>query len=240
MRDRKIAIIGNGNVGSHLIAALSGKAETLSVSARTLEGLPPDADLYIIAVKDEALPDVAGKLRNARGIVAHTSGSLPMQILDTPRRGVFYPLQSFTKEIDVNMKEVPILIEGCTQEVTDMLMGYAGLISDNVLIADSERRKMIHLAAVFANNFVNHLLLHSERILNGVSIDLSVLRPLVETTVSKAFTQGPAASQTGPAVRGDMNVIGRQCSMLGDDTLPRNIYDLMTRSIMEHVKNSKS
>lgn len=240
MRDSKIAIIGNGNVGSHLIAALSGKAETLSVSARTLEGLPPDADLYIIAVKDEALPDVAGKLRNARGIVAHTSGSLPMQILDTPHRGVFYPLQSFTKDIDVNMKEVPILIEGCSQEVTDILKGYAGLISDNVLVADSERRKMIHLAAVFANNFVNHLLLYSERILNGVSIDFSVLRPLVETTVSKAFTHGPAASQTGPAVRGDMNVIGRQCSMLGEDTLSRNIYDLMTRSIMEHVNNSKS
>lgn len=251
----KIDILGRGNVGWHLAKAFDGKADVVNVNPRTLEGLRIDSDIYLISVSDNAVEDLARRLHHklyhsetgktdnedcGQMIVAHTSGSVPAGILSFfPRYGVFYPLQTFTVGRALNYSDIPFFIEGNSAEVTECLMKLAGLISQKVLEADSDLRRELHIASVFSCNFVNHLWALSNRYLKEKGIDFSLLYPLILETVSKINGNDPDLMQTGPASRGDTNVIARHIAMLDAYPEMRSIYTMLSESIMKSKSESK-
>lgn len=238
----KIDIIGQGNVGSHLAKALGDKADTVSVNSRTLAGLRADADLYLISVSDDAIANVAKKLKqkvNKNGIVAHTSGTTPLsslKILSNPT-GVFYPLQTFTKGIELDYAEIPFFIEAADKRTEDFLMDTARLISRNVRVADSVRRRELHVASVFCCNFSNHLWALAAGWLNERGLDFKTLLPLIKETTRKAGNGRPFENQTGPAVRHDQGVLNAHLQALEMDPELQDIYSLLSLSIMNHHPN---
>lgn len=234
----KITIIGGGNVATHLCVALSDKAdEVISVSSRTLEDLPEDSNLYIIAVSDSAIAEVAGRLPRLDGVVAHTSGSVPMETLAdcAERYGVFYPLQTFTKWSDLDYTRIPVFIEGSDTTAVRTLTEAASCFTTHIRTADSEARKRLHLASVFACNYVNHLWTIADRLLAADGLSIEILRPLIEATVEKIRHLPPAQAQTGPASRGDTGIIQSHLAMLAD-TPCHDIYKLLAESIL-HERN---
>lgn len=228
-----IAIVGRGNVATHLFEALSNKTEVCMVNPRTLDSLPLDADIILISVSDNAISEIAKKIPQSDAIIAHTSGSIPLEALDTShnRTGVFYPLQTFTKGVSLDYREIPFFIEGSSPEVIKKLKNLGSLISNNVNMADSEQRKKLHLASVFACNFTNALAGISKQILEEAGIDFSTLIPLMKQTVNKLENLTPEKAQTGPAVRGDSIVIDTHLKMLENQPEFQKIYSLLTQFI---------
>lgn len=258
MDSPRIVIIGAGNVATHLAKALDKVAYVLQVvsahpdhaaalagelrdcSAATIDTVNPSADFYIVAVNDDSITDVTGALPRVSGIVAHTSGSTPMQaiIADCAGKGVFYPLQTFSKDASLDISAIPFFIEGSDADTTRQLSDLAFLISRNVYAADSNQRATLHIAAVFASNFFNHLLVESANILASDGYPLDVLAPLLRITLDKAMSLGPDKSQTGPAARGDIKVIDSHLARLSG--FPREIYRLMSEAIMDrHTQSYK-
>ena len=257
---RKITIVGTGNVGTHLFKAFSALPDVMvmtpdnpdgisamhpgdnpgldilevaNVSSRSLEGLPAMSDLILIAVKDDAIAEVASRLSGKARIMAHTSGSTPMDILRpyAENFGVFYPLQTFSKEKELIYREIPFFIEGSSEASAERLFKVARLISQHVFDADSDKRKSLHIAAVFACNFANHLVGIADDILGENGMDYRVLLPLIRETVAKLEVLHPHEAQTGPAVRNDSNVISSHQQMLASNPMWSTIYDLLSRSI---------
>lgn len=233
---KKIDIIGQGNVGSHLYKAFAGKADVVNVNSRTLSELRFDADLYIIAVSDNAIANVAeriaGTVRNG-SLVAHTSGTMTIDILDGHdfRIGVFYPLQTFSKNVNLDYQKIPIFIEAQNESDLKELSSIAALISRNVVRMDSERRKDLHIASVLSCNFVNHLWTLADKYLEEKGIDFTLLRPLIEETVRKLEHCSPFESQTGPAVRHDSKTIRSHTDRLSDHPEILKLYKDLTDSI---------
>ena len=198
------------------------------------------ADLYLIAVSDRAVVDVAASLVVPEGaIVAHTAGSVPMDAIpeSIARRGIIYPLQSFTSGREVSLSDVPLFIEAGDEATREQLVEIASMISSCVECADSERRRVIHLAGVFVNNFVNHLYAVGGDVVGGVGLDFDILKPLIAETAAKALaSNNPRSVQTGPAVRGDVVVAERHLEMLADDERKQQIYKQITESIWETSK----
>lgn len=248
----KITIIGAGNVATHLASAFSAfkgveiniysrtfqKAEALALmtNAKALEKLSdisPDTDLVLIATTDSSVSDVAAEISRINGIVAHTSGSVPLGILSAhhARAGVFYPLQSFTASEKVNFKDIPIFLEATDSETLQTLHETATLISNNVYEADSARRAKLHIAGVLTNNFTTALMGYTEEILKSEGLPLTTVRPLAEMTLKKSFSIGPQAAMTGPAKRGDLDTIKKQLDAIHDPDL-KNIYTTLTQAIL--------
>ena len=204
-----------------------------------IEDIAP-ADLYLIAVSDRAVASVASSLVVPDdAIVVHTAGSVPMDAIKRRKggRGIIYPLQSFTSGRVVNLGDVPLFIEADNDVVKERLMTIASYISSRVEYADSERRRVIHLAGVMVNNFVNHLYAMGSDVLAREDLDFDILKPLIAETAAKAIaTDDPTTVQTGPAVRGDMVVTDRHIAMLRDDKRKQQIYKLITESIWETSK----
>ena len=236
-----VAIVGTGNVASHLCNAFSGKAEMHQVNPHSLEGMPDYADFVIISVKDDAIGSVAEKIKGKHGVIAHTSGSIPMSVLEhTGRRyGVFYPLQTFTKGERLNYSDIPFLIEGNSRYAVESLSALAGMISENVREADSNARKTIHLASVFACNFTNCLVGIADDILKEVGMDYRLLLPLLNQTVTKLNHLTPSEAQTGPAARLDLRVVNAHEQMLHDNGNHKlaEIYEDLSAEIIKKVKN---
>lgn len=232
-----VAMIGSGNVAYHLSRALNGKTEVRMVNPRTLEGLPGKPDIILIAVTDTAIREVAEKLKGTEALVAHTSGSIGLEALNgiSSHIGVFYPLQTFTKGIDPDYSEIPILIEGSDPETSEKLKSLAHLFTARIEDADSEKRRKLHLAAVFACNFTNALAGISRDILAESGIDFSLLLPLMKQTVKKLEILTPKEAQTGPAVRGDRQVIESHLAMLESKPEAKEIY-----AKISHLISSKS
>ncbi|MEJ8757846.1 Rossmann-like and DUF2520 domain-containing protein [Pontibacter sp. H259] len=252
-----IAIVGAGNVAWHVAQGLqaTGNAVTAVYSrtltqASELTNLLPGAvakadldfrdvatDVILIAVPDAAIFSVANQLKITPGsIVAHTSGSQPISVLgsiDGADTGVFYPLQTFSKQAPVNLQQVPILVEGSTEQATQKLEQLAQSISTKVEHVTSEKRKQLHLAAVFACNFTNHLLGISQELLQKADLTKDLLQPLIQETITKAATHNPFTVQTGPAIRGDKNVIEDHLQLLENNPLLQSIYQQLTQSIQE-------
>ncbi len=249
-------VIGAGNVASHLVPALDAEGEVVQVVARSFESaasvarltrgaracdsvadVVADADFYIIAVNDDAVGRVAAAMPRVSGVVAHTSGSVPMSSLDgtAERVGVFYPLQTFSRGVDVDISRVPFFIEGNTEASAEALAALARTISQSVDFADSARRAVFHLSAVFACNFANYMWDCASRILSQDGLALDVMRPLLEVTLDKAMTLGPHRAQTGPARRRDYGIMRAQSDKLPDDM--REIYDLLSQGIIENHKD---
>ncbi|MCH5228009.1 MAG: DUF2520 domain-containing protein [Muribaculaceae bacterium] len=237
----KVAIVGNGNVASHLFQALRDKIETVLVNSRTLEGFPPDADIVLISVSDNAIEEVFSRLPHTAAVMAHTAGSVPMDVLNknVAGYGVFYPLQTFTKGVELNYREIPVFIEGNSQETVERLKALASLFSDNVKEADSEARKKLHLASVFACNFSNALAGISQEILKESALDFKDLLPLMKQTINKLASLSATEAQTGPAVRGDTKVMNAHLKMLEDKPLFQEIYTLLSDYISDTKKKER-
>ncbi len=235
-RRLKISVIGSGNVAFHLINAWHAAADVTQIPPRTLEGLPDDSDIYIISVSDNAIADVASRLRHLPGIVAHTSGTTPMSVLaevGVQRPGVLYPLQTFSREVPLDYREIPVFIEGCDDGAADMLQRAAAMWSGSVTRCSSDTRCKIHLASVLACNFANHLWTLASQLLAGDAIPFDILKPLIRQTAAKIEQVSPLEAQTGPARRHDTRTIARHLEMAAGNPRLKQIYALLSQSISD-------
>lgn len=223
-------LIGNGNVASHLGLALEQTGHrVVRVGGRNRTvPIPLDADLYVIAVTDSAIASVAAEIGDVPGLVVHTAGSVPMSVLPQHRKGVLYPLQTFTKGRSVDMRSVPLFVESEGGE--ELLLHVASQLSDTVIPMDSERRRYLHLAAVFCNNFTNHMYRITEELLSQHDIPFEVMLPIIDETARKVHSLTPAQAQTGPAVRWNQGVMEAQQNLLERDDL-RQLYQIISKSI---------
>lgn len=249
----KVSIIGSGNVARHLIHAFQSNSEIelVQVFARNKKSLThlldsnsvtsdytqlQAADVYIIAVSDDAIAEISSQLPFENQLVVHTSGTVPLTTLESKnRRGVFYPLQTFSKDKAVNFKTIPICLEAENEKDLQTLNQIASTISDAVYQINSEQRKALHVAAVFVNNFVNHLYQMGSEICDNNNVPFDVLKPLIQETANKIVSLSPKEAQTGPAKRNDLTTIEAHQQFLTDENLS-TIYTLLTQSIQNNGK----
>ena len=238
----KIVLIGRGRLATNLEhALLSAGHEVASINSRTLEALPLEADVYIVAVKDAALADViraATKGRESQ-LFVHTAGSMPMDIFKglTVHYGVFYPMQTFSKERLVDFNDISVFLETNDAVSMERLKMLSTTLTTHIYELDSEGRKHLHLAAVFACNFVNHCYALSAEVLAAKGLPFSVMLPLVDETAQKVHELSPREAQTGPAVRGDQNVMQMQADMLAGNPAVKQIYEALSNDIQRLADN---
>lgn len=257
---KRIVIIGSGNLAETLARALArsgmspvqiyarnaARAREVARLAGTEWASEPArlarADLYLIAVSDRAVAEVAASLPIPAGAaVAHTAGSVPLDALPAKfaRRAVFYPLQTFTRGREVDFSAVPVFLEASSPELLAEMEAFARRIARNVYPADSERRAKVHLAGVFACNFANAMYAAGERIVRSAGLDFDVLRSLVAETAAKAVdASSPTDVQTGPAVRGDLSTQARHEAMLAAEPELKEIYTKISHEIWETSKRT--
>lgn len=247
-----VVLFGSGNVATHLAKALKAIGENiLQVYSQNLDNakllaneigaeaissyadLINTADLYIISVKDDAIDEVAAQLENVNGLVVHTSGTTDINVLSKHglRAGVFYPLQTFSKAKSVSFYNIPICIEAETEADLRTLEKLATSLSNKVYNLDGEKRKVLHLTAVFACNFPNHLYALAAKILDSNQLEFDILRPLILETADKVMTNLPIDVQTGPAVRDDQSTINKHLNMLKNLPELQEIYQTLSNSI---------
>ena len=247
----KVTILGSGNVATHLAIALANEADIVCVYNHNMAGasalaervgaiptdntdyITDDVDIHIIAVKDDAISELAQKIGRRDGLWVHTSGSVSQDVLSSisDTYGVLYPMQTFSKDVPVNMGEVPLFIEASDTETLDRIRQIASLISNNVHEADSALRSRLHIAAVFACNFTNYLWGHADDLLRRDGLSLEIMKPLIMATLDKAIDITPKKGQTGPARRNDTKIIDRHLSMLSGET--KEIYENISRLIVD-------
>lgn len=198
------------------------------------------AAIFIVALKDDVVAEVLQKaIFPPDSLVVHTSGSVPISVFKVQsniRGGVFYPVQTFSKAVAINLKQTPIGVEASTPADVFFLKKLAASISEKVFDLPTEARKIIHLAAVFACNFTNHLLGISHDLLTQQQVEFSVLEPLVMETIQKALAHSPFQVQTGPAVRFDQNIVAQHQQLLQDKPDYAVIYTLLTESIQKKAQ----
>jgi len=249
-----IVCIGAGKLANHLMPALEREGyDIVQVYSRTeasakslavhlhnatfttdLSKIQQGADLYIFSIKDDAVEQVAQQvafLENGKSVFVHTSGILPLNAIPFNRRGIFYPLQTFSASHPVDWKNTPMLITAETQEITTSLTSLAEKISNLVYQVGDKDRAVLHLGAVFANNFTNHMLTLAESICNEHHVSFDILKPIIRETVVKALDVGPRNSQTGPAIRGDQHTIEKHLELLAEHPQLRELYQKITESI---------
>ena len=197
------------------------------------EDIVEDADLYVFSLKDAVLQDVIARVKPNNGLWVHTAGSMPMDVFrgHAHRYGVLYPMQTFSKDCPVDFKEIPVFVEASTPDVLAQTEQLARSVSDRVEEMSTERRRRLHLAAVFACNFVNHCYALAADVLGRDGIPFDVMWPLIDETARKVHRLPPVEAQTGPAVRYDRNVMDRQCAMLDGEPERKALYEMMSRSI---------
>lgn len=230
----KVAIVGRGRVANHLCRAFSGVVEVTQVNPHSPEEAPSDSDFVVIAVSDSAIAEVAKGLQATDAVVAHTSGSVPMDVLAAPGRrcGVLYPLQTFSEGRELDYSAIPFFTEGDSEVTLVAIDRLAGLVSDSVYHGDSALRGRLHLAAVFACNFTNALYGVADELLRRDGLDIKVMLPLIEETVGKLRELSPCKAQTGPASRRDTGVIERQMEALKEHPDLQRIYGELTGLII--------
>ena len=249
----KIVLIGSGNLATQLAPALkksgnqivcvySRKIKNASALANKIKTkatnkiseLPIDADLYIVAIQDDAIQLVLDQLEFNPKLIVHTSGSVPLTVLSSKYKnsGVLYPLQTFTLTGKTNWKKTPILIEGSNKNSLGILEKLANAIASKVVKVNSDKRSSIHLAAVFANNFVNYMFTIASDILKNEKISFDLLKPIILETTSRIINGDPLKSQTGPAKRKDHKTISKHLKMLKADTDKKKVYQSITTSIL--------
>lgn len=249
----RITLIGSGNVAQHLIKtfAKSELVEIVQVFSRKKETLASliefdkivndfedlkEADLYIIAVSDKAIADVSKQLPFQNRIVVHTSGAASLDVLDSKnRKGVFYPLQTFSKNAAIDFSTVPLCLEAENTFDFRVLETVGKSISNAVFAINSDQRKALHVAAVFVNNFTNHLYQIGQEICEEHQVPFEVLKPLIKETAEKINSLDPIDAQTGPAKRHDFNTIEAHLDYLTNEN-QKNIYKILTQSIQNNGK----
>lgn len=252
---QSIALIGAGKLATQLGKAFQNAGlKIVQVYSRTeksakeladlldcpwttkLAGLAT-SDLVLISVKDDALEAVLEQIQVNKSILVHTAGSVPIEILEmhAGKYGVFYPLQTFSKKRDIDFSEIPVCLEANIPEVYQELEQLAGHLSKTVAAVNSEKRKVLHLAAVFTCNFVNHFYQIGNSLLGENELDFDLLKPLIRETAQKVMVMNPMDVQTGPAVRFDETIINTHLDLLSDKTELKKIYRLMS----EHIYNTQ-
>lgn len=246
----KVILIGSGNVATHLFQAFSkaNGVEVVQVFSRTLSKDFPshlqtsnfneilEADVYVISVSDNAIGTVSNQLPFENRLVVHTSGSTDFDVLDVKnKRGVFYPLQTFTKNKAVDFSEIPICLETENTLDYEILDKLAKSISNSVIKIDGIQRKALHVSAVFVCNFVNHLYQIGNEICKENNIPFHILQPLIEETAQKIKSLSPKEAQTGPAVRNDSKTIEKHIDFLTDESR-KELYKILTKSIQNVEK----
>ncbi|MDQ2656599.1 MAG: DUF2520 domain-containing protein [Bacteroidota bacterium] len=250
-----VSFIGSGNLAWHLAPAFDNTdfqvREVYSRNARNAEKLvdrlyharvqstldfsSSSSRIFVIAVSDDAIDDIVGEIvLPDDSILLHTSGSQPLNVLAyaaTSSTGVFYPLQTFSKHKKVDFNEVPVFVESEDSATEQVMLQMARAISRKVHRISSEQRLTLHLAAVFASNFTNHMLTISRDILQTRKLEFEWLKPLIAEQINKSLTVGPEEAQTGPARRGDLEVLDRHVSLLSNDDAVAGIY----RAVSQHI-----
>lgn len=252
-----VSFIGSGNLAWHLAPALDNTDFAVrEVYSRNKKNASALADklyqaevktsldfsnspsvIFIIAASDDSIEEVAQEIilpENA--ILVHTSGSQPLSILGyaaTQNTGVFYPLQTFSKNKKADFKEVPFFIESENPGTEKILITMAKAISKKVYKCTSSDRKALHVAAVFASNFTNHMLTIAKEILEKHKLDLDLLKPLIVETINKSLAIGPEEAQTGPASRGDVEILDHHFEFLKRDRQLAEIYKLISQHILD-------
>ncbi|MBT2160772.1 Rossmann-like and DUF2520 domain-containing protein [Zobellia barbeyronii] len=244
----KVSILGTGNVATHLFKAFSKSDEieivqVIGRNKKALLALAPEekitsdfsnlneSDIYIIALSDNSIKTVSELLTHKNKLIVHTSGSTPMNELSRhERHGVFYPLQTFSKSNELDFKKVPICLEAENKEDLVLLKKLANLVSENVYEIHTEQRKSLHLAAVFVNNFTNHLYHMGSEICKENNVRFEILSPLIQETARKIETLSPYEAQTGPARRNDSKTIANQLEQIKKQEL-KAVYELLSKSI---------
>ena len=241
-----VVLLGGGNVAFHLGKAFlkANNVNLVQVYNRSISAIKHlesktkitdsinnlhDADVYVISVTDAAIKKIVKKI-NSKAVVVHTSGSVAMQVLAKQEHfGVFYPLQTFSKERNIEFENIPICIEANSKKDLKVLNTLAASISNNIHFISSEQRQQLHTAAVFVNNFTNHLYHLSNIICKKHDVDSSILLPLLEETAAKAIEIPAFDAQTGPARRGDTQIIEKHLENLTESN--KEIYKLLSQSI---------
>lgn len=254
----RIVFIGSGNLATHLSLALQAVGEDIAqVFSRTkehakelaekldcdytanIDEIEKNADIYIFSVKDDAISGIAAAVckNTSDAVFVHTAGSVPMDVFKdyAMHYGVLYPMQTFSKARRVDFRPIPCFIEGSNEQTLDLIRHLAESISNQVVLADSEKRRKLHLAAVLACNLTNHCYRLAERVLEEAQMDFRLYLPLIDETAKKVSEMSPRDAQTGPMVRYDVNVMNRQLELLSDERT-RQIYRLMAESIHEDAK----
>jgi predicted short-subunit dehydrogenase-like oxidoreductase (DUF2520 family) len=238
----KIVLIGRGRLATNLEhVLLSAGHEVASINSRTLEALPLEADVFVVAVKDAALAEVIRAATKGRDnqLFVHTAGSMPMDLFAglTTHYGVFYPMQTFSKERLVDFNDISVFLETNDAVSMERLKKLSATLTTHIYELDSEGRKHLHLAAVFACNFVNHCYALSAEVLAAKGLPFSVMLPLVDETAKKVHEIVPKDAQTGPAVRGDQNVMQMQADMLAGNPAVKQIYEALSNDIQRLTNN---
>lgn len=229
-RTYRTVLIGAGNVASFLKANIKPPFELTCAGGRQRTcPIPQDADLYVIAISDRAISSVAEELKDVEGLVVHTAGSVPMNALSSKRRGVLYPLQTLSKKRQIPASKVPFYIEASQEQDLGLLRLLAETMGSKAEPMESQRRKYLHLAAVFCCNFVNRLYGITADMLAEHSIPFSAMLPLIHETADKVDELTPGEAQTGPAVRWDEEVMAQQMALLDEEQ--RQLYHLISKSI---------
>ena len=244
----KVVLIGSGNVARHLFNVFTQHTafELIQIVGRNGQALKnfgpnvncttdfskiKDSDIYIIAVSDDAIPSISKLLESKDGLIVHTSGNTPIGVLSNHKRsGVFYPLQTFSKNRKVDFRNVPFCLEASNREDLELLKKMASHISDSVFEVSSNQRESLHVAAVFVNNFTNHLYHLGSRICDENKLSFEILKPLIMETARKLNDLSPYDAQTGPARRGDEDSLKKHLHQLKSEN-EREIYTLLSQSI---------
>jgi predicted short-subunit dehydrogenase-like oxidoreductase (DUF2520 family) len=251
----RITIIGSGNVATHMAAAFKNAGHRIvqvyspnmhnaallayHVGAAAIDEISyidPNTDIFIIAIKDDAIAQTAEALTSYQKLIVHTSGSTGMDVLltHTDKAGVLYPLQTFSKTREVDFGTVPLCIEAANDSIYADLEQLAATVSKNIYSINSSGRRILHLAAVFACNFPNYLYGVAQQLLTDHELNFNLLRPLILETAQKVQQQSPAAVQTGPAVRNDQTTMDEHLQMLINKPQLQDIYALLSQGIIKN------
>lgn len=253
--EKRIALIGAGNVAYHIAQTLIGNGFNLcqiysrsidsavELSRKTgityttnIQAIYPDCDIYLFAVSDDAIGLLSKEIHcNENALFIHTSGSISMDIFSECKShyGVLYPLQTFTKKRNLDFREIPLLIEGNDEATFNTIQQIAEMLSNQVECMDSAKRQKLHLAAVMVNNFTNHLYDLAGNYLQSENIEAKLLRPLIYETAHKVMTLSPREAQTGPAKRGDKQVLNSHRTLLHNNPEILKLYNFFSDSILK-------
>ncbi len=247
----KIVLLGAGNVGVNLCKALQNKNGIELVQWYNRSIIPQEqahnsvpitnqldaivgADLYLISVSDTAIPAISKALEKKTGLIAHTAGSVPINTLKNHQQyGVFYPLQTFSKNKALDFSQIPLCLEANNTENLNLLKTVANAMGGPIHLIDSIQRKALHVAAVFVNNFTNHLYTIGEELCKEHQVPFSVLLPLIQETAQKITQLSPSEAQTGPAKRGDQKIIDDHLQHLSLQK-HQQLYQLISAAIQQH------
>jgi len=251
----KIVLVGSGNLAVHLGPALInaghivvqvvGRSEesasklaaklncNFTISAQEIS---TKADVYILALRDEAIANYAKLIPKTEKLILHTSGTVSISVLKpaSSNFGCLYPLQTFSRNRKIKFSSVPICLEAGSKKASGQLEKLAKSLSKNIHWIPEDKRNTLHLAAVFANNFSNHLYVIAEELLNKKGLEFELLRPLIAETASKIINNHPHNMQTGPARRGDTGTINKHLALLKNKDQIRKIYEILSNSILNH------